>query len=314
LKKRASDSWIAISVIGCSIVLFAALALGLSSRFLVPHGRSVRVHFPDVTGIKASSQVKYAGAHAGVVSEVRILTAAERSADPENLVAITLTLFPDVPPLSKAARVSIAADTLLSDKFVLIQDDSAGAGALAAGDVLQGLRPVSFDNLTRNVDDALDGLRKLLGGGSADSTILAGIHKLVEEAQGLLTELKPAVADAKSTLADARTAAADSRALLAEKKETIGRAITRLDNAAGSIESLAKKGEAFIRDNEKNLSRSITDLRVTSENLKVTSTYSKVLLRDLSERPSRLIWGGGKPPALPSEQKILESRQPVPLR
>jgi hypothetical protein len=53
---------------------------------------------------------------------------------------------------------------------------------------------------------------------------------------------------------------------------------------------------------------------VTAENLKVTSTYPKFLLKDLSERPSRLIWGGGKPPALPSQQEILQSRQPIPDR
>ncbi|MEI6279202.1 MAG: MlaD family protein [Verrucomicrobiae bacterium] len=311
MKKRASDSWIALSVIGCSIVLFVALALGLSSRFLVPNGRGVRVRFPDVSGIKESSQVKYAGARAGVVSHVRMLTAAERTSDPKSPIEITLELFPDVPPLSKNAIVSIAADTLLSDKFVLIQDSSTGAAALAKDDVLQGTPPVSFDKLTRNVDDALDGLRKLLGGGPADSDLLARIRGLVDETQGLLTALKPVVADAGATLADARATAADARGLLAERKESIGRAIARLESAAGSIEALSKKGEALLRDNEKNISRSITDLRATSENLKVTSTYSKFLLRDLAERPSRLIWGGGKPPELPAEQRILQSRQPV---
>jgi ABC-type transporter Mla subunit MlaD len=314
LKNRASDGWIAIAVIGCSIVLFVALALGLSSRFALPAGRSVRVRFSDVTGIKASSQVKYAGARAGAVSGVRMLTPAERDTDPANLVEITLALFPDVPPLSKTAFVSIAADTLLSDKFVLIQDRSTGAAALAKDDVLQGVPPVSFDQLTRNVDSALDGLRKMLGGDSANGALLSPIHSLVEDAQGLLTELKPVVADARIVVTDAKAALTDTRALLADNKDRIGRAVTRLDSAAGSIESLAKKGEGIVRDNEKNLSRSITDLRTTSENLKVTSTYSKFLLRDLSERPSRLIWGGGKPPAIPSEQQILESRQRVPAR
>ena len=307
MKTRASDSWIALSVIGCSIVLFAALALGLSSRFLVPDGRSVRARFSDVSGIKESSQVKYAGARAGIVSKIRILTAAERAADPKNLVEITLDLFPAVPTLSKNALVSISADTLLSDKFVHIEDPSVGADALAKGDLLQGIPPVSFDKLTRNVDGALEGLRKVLGGGSADTEIFSRIHRLVEETQGLLIALKPVVADAGPTLSDARAAAADARSLLAENKAPAGRAIARLDSAAGSLESLAKKGEAVVRDNEKNISRAITDLRVTAENLKVTSTYSKFLLRDLAERPTRLIWGSGKPPDLPSEQQILRS-------
>lgn len=323
MKKKASDSWIALSVICSSIVLFVALAFGLTGRFIVPDGHTVRVRFHDITGIKVTSQVKYAGARAGAVSSVRILNATERAADPGNLVEIILDLLPDVPPLSKNASVSIAADTLLSDKFVLVQDDSDDSVRLGKDDVIQGISPTTFDRLTRNVNEALDGMRKMLGGGTADSAndILSRVHKLVDETQGLLTELKPVVADAKTVVADAkvalvdtRSAAADARSLLADNRDRIGRTISRLDTAAGSIESLAKKGETLLRDNEKNLTRTVSDLRVTSENLKVTTTYSKFFLRDLAERPSRLIWGGGKAPALPDQQTILESRQPLPMR
>ncbi|MEI8310405.1 MAG: MlaD family protein [Verrucomicrobiota bacterium] len=323
MKNRASDSWIAISVIACSIVLFIALALGLSGRVLVREGHAVRVRFHDITGIKVSSQVKFAGAPAGSVSGARMLTAAERAVDPDHLVEITLSLFRDVPPLTKNARVSIAADTLLSDKFVQLQDEGAGGPLLADGEILNGVTPTTFDQLARNVDDAIVGLRKTMGGDAGDHAkdLFTKIDRIVESTQSLLTELKPVVkdaglvvADAKATMVDARATMADARSLIADNKAGISRAVARIDSAAGSMESLAKKGEAFIQDNTKNLSSAISGFRVTSENLKVTSTYSKFLLKDLSERPSRLIWGGGKPPALPSQQEILQSRQPLPDR
>ena len=323
MKKQASDSWIAISVIACSIVLFIALALGLSGRVLVREGHYIRVRFHDITGIKVSSQVKFAGAPAGSVSGARMLTVTERAADPDHLVEITLNLFRDVPPLTKNARVSIAADTLLSDKFVQLQDEGAGAPLLAEGEILNGITPTTFDKLARNVDDALEGLRKTMGGDAGDHAkdLFAKIDRMVEDTQSLLTELKPVVkdaglvvADAKATMTDARATMADARSLIADNKAGISRAVARIDSAAGSMESLAKKGEAFLQDSTKNLSATIAGFRVTSENLKVTSTYSKFLLRDLSERPSRLIWGGGKPPALPSQQEILQSRQPLPDR
>ncbi|GEM_PF-494354 len=312
LKRNASDTWVALSVIACSIVLFVALSLGLSSRFFVPDGRHVRVRFSDITGIKASSQVKFAGAPAGAVSEVRILTSAERASDPANLVEITLSLLPSVPPLTADARVSISADTLLSDKFVLLEN---GAGNVVAPDApLQGLPPVPFDELTRNVDDALDGLRKLLGGGTDDREIFSRIHRLVDGTEDLLGELKPVVAEAgvaaveaKAALADIRAAAADARALLADNKDRVGRAVARLDSAAGAVEAFAKKGASVVRDNEKGISRTVAGLRASSENLKVTTTYSKILLRDLAEHPSRLLWGGGRPPLLPNERQILDS-------
>jgi len=316
LKKRASDAWIAVSVIASSIVLFAALALGLSGRVLVHDGHAVRVRFHDITGIKVSSHVKFAGAPAGSVSGARMLTAAERKTDPDHLVEVTLNLFRDVPPLTKNARVSIAADTLLSDKFVLVQDEGAGAPLLADGEALNGITPTTFDKLARNVDDAIEGLRKAMGGDASANAkdLFAKIDRIVEDTQSLLTELKPVVKDAGLVVSDAKATMADARSILSDNKERVGQAITRLDNAAASMESLAKKGESFIQDNTKNLSATISGFRVTSDNLKVTSTYSKFLLKDLAERPSRLIWGGGKPPALPSQQEILQSRQPVPER
>ena len=316
LKKKASDAWIAVSVIACSIVLFIALALGLSGRVLVHDGHAVRVRFHDITGIKVSSQVKYAGAPAGSVSGARMLTASERKTDPDHLVEITLNLLRDVPPLTKSARVSIAADTLLSDKFVLVQDEGAGTPLLAEAEILNGITPTTFDKHARNVDDTLEGLRKAMGGDASANAkdLFSKIDRIVDDAQGLLTELKPVVKDAGLVLGDARATMADARSLLSDNKERIGQAITRLDKAAASMESLAKKGEALVQDNAKNLSSTIAGFRVTADNLKVTSTYSRVLLKDLSERPSRLIWGGGKPPALPSQQEILQSRQPVPER
>jgi ABC-type transporter Mla subunit MlaD len=316
LKKRASDAWIAISVIACSIVLFIALALGLSGRVLVNEGRAVRVRFHDITGVKVSSQVKFAGAPAGSVAAARMLTAAERASDPNHLVEITLNLIRDVPPLTKNAKVSVAADTLLSDKFVLVQDEGMGAPLLAEGEILNGITPTTFDQLVRNVDSTLDGLRKTMGGGAGDNAkdLFTKIDRIVEDTQSLLTELKPVVKDAGLVVADAKATMADARSLLADNKAGISRAVARIDSAAGSMESLAKKGEAFLQDSTKNLSATIAGFRVTAENLKVTSTYSKFLLKDLSERPSRLIWGGGKPPALPSQQEILQSRQPIPDR
>ncbi len=322
MKKGLSDVWVAISVIVCSVVLFVALAMGLSGNFIMPGAHLVFVRFPDVTGINVSSQVRYGGARAGVVSAVRMLTVNERKDDPKNLVEITLKLFPEVPPLTNNTQVTIASETLLSDKFVLLADDPATGEPLGPKFVLQGTPPTTFDQLARNIDSSLEGLRKLLGGGTADSAndLLSRINGLVGQTEEVLTGLQPVVSDAgtvmgdaKATLSDARAAATDLRSLLASNKDGIGRAVTRIDSAAGSLASLAKKGETMIRDNESNLNRSIVNMRITSENLKVTSTYSKFLLKNIAERPNRLIWGS-RPQPLPTEQEILNSREGIPLR
>src|SRR4051812_7894487 len=49
--KNYSDWVVALAVVACSAVLFAALALALSGTMLTKPGSSLRVNFHDVTGI-----------------------------------------------------------------------------------------------------------------------------------------------------------------------------------------------------------------------------------------------------------------------
>lgn len=312
----------ALAVIACSVVLFGALAFALTGWTFNTSSRQVRVHFHDVTGIKASSTVKYAGAAAGTVSRVRMLTPQERKStgDPRNAVEITLALNENVPPLPKDIEVTIAADTMLSDKFILLSGGSPDAGPLSPDMALQGISPVTFDRLARNVDDAIESLRQTLGsGGAGTDTLLTQAQDILKEVQTLLDDTKPLLADArpllaevKPLLADARAAAGDARDLIQENRQPIKITIEKLNTATGSLDQLAKRGDTLLRNNEKKITSSIANLDVSLENFKVTSTYLKILTRNLTLKPTQLIWGG-KPPPLPSEQEILKARGPLPL-
>ena len=329
LKKKGGDSWVALSVIGCSVVLFVALALGLSGKTFVREGQNVRVRFPDVTGVIVSSRVKYAGAPAGTVSKVRMLNANERREAAPNLVEVTLILQPEVPPLPKDAQITIAADTLLSDKFILINAGSPTGPTVGPDDVLQGLSPTTFDQLARDADDAINSLRRMVAGGEpagardligqlqkllgeAAST-LAEIKPIIGNASGLVTEARTAISDARTTLSgagpaitDARAAASDVRSILSDNKAKISRAVEKIDATATAIESLAKRGESILRDNQTGINRTLADFRITSENLKVTSVYSRFLLRDLAAHPSHLLWGTNANLSIPSDIQSLE--------
>jgi len=306
--KKTSDLFVAGSVIVCSLILFVTLAVGLSGRTFVPEGRSVRVRFHDVTGIKVSSQVKYAGAPAGTVGAIRMLTPEERQKDPSNLVEINLRLLKDVPEFSTGTVVSISADTLLSDKFVSVNDGPIGSPALPKDGILVGTSPTTFDTLVRNANGAIEGIQRTLGGGRSD-----GVGDLVQRAEGVLGETEALLASLKPVVADVRQAAADVRSLVEENREGIGDTVTKFHAASADFESFADRANRLVRENEKLVTSTLADFKVSIENFKVTATYAKFLLNDLSERPARLIWGGGKPPALPSERKILESRKPVPI-
>ena len=309
MKNTNLNDWaVALAVIACSILLFLALAFALSGTTLGQASRPLRVNFHDVTGIGLGSQVKYAGAIAGKVSGIRMLSSQERadSGDPLNAVQVMVSLNSGVPPLSADVTASIAADTLLSDKFILLSGGSPNRQSLPTDAVVQGISPTSFDKLAREIDLAIESLRGVLGGAKGQpGDIFERVRLLLTETQSLLTEAKPVVQDAKAL-------AADARQLIADNKVPISRAITQLDKSAAALETLATSGNKLVINNEKKLSSTISDFKVTSENLKITSTYAKILIRSLSQRPSQLIWGRPKPPALPSEQEILRSSGPLP--
>jgi len=304
--KNFSDWIVALAVIACSAVLFLALAFALSGTLMGKPSRTLLVNFHDVTGINLGARVKYSGAIAGKIADIRMLTAEESKAsgDPLNAVQVSLALYENVPPLPADIKVSVSADTLLSDKFLLLSGGSANAPRLAANTVLQGITPTPFDQLVRNADEAIEGLRGLLGGTqSGASDIFGRLGVLLNDTQSLITDAKPVVQDARSLTTDARQ-------LIADTKEPIVRTIGRLDQAADQIQQLATKGNTLVAGNEKKINGVINNLSVTSENFKITSTYTKILARSLTEKPAQLIWGG-RPPPLPTEAEILRAVKPL---
>ncbi|CAN5795481.1 hypothetical protein BH09VER1_BH09VER1_19460 [soil metagenome] len=321
-KKNYSDWVVALSVVGCSAVLFAALALALSGTMISKPGHTLRVNFHDVTGINLGAKVKYAGAPVGKVSAVRILSNEERiaSGDPLNVVELTLALDLGTPKLAVDTKASLSADTLLSDKFILLNAGSSLDKFLAENAVIQGTTPTTFDKLARDIDGAIEGLRGVLGGaneGTGDifariKVLLDDTQSVVNEAKPIIQDIKPVIQDAKALASDGKQLASDARQLLADNKTQITSAIGHADKAAGSFEQLGNRSNAVLATNAPKLTGTIADFKVTSENLKVTATYSKILLRNLNLKPSQLLWGTAKPPSLPSESEIIRSPKPIP--
>jgi phospholipid/cholesterol/gamma-HCH transport system substrate-binding protein len=320
--KNFNDWAVALIVIACSVMLFLALAFALSGKTLGQPARPLRVNFHDTTGINLGSQVKFAGAIAGKVSSIRMLAAEERATfgDPLNAVQVLLTINPGVPPLPSDVSASIAADTLLSDKFVLLSGGSSNAAPLPADAVLQGISPTTFDKLTRTLDTTLEALRGMVGGTKGEAgSIVDRIRSLLTETQSLIGDARPLLQDAQSLLNDAKPVVqeakvltTDARQLIAENRAPLTRAITQLEKSAGAFEAVATSANRLLVQNEKKLASAISDFNVTSQNLKITSTYTRILIRSLTQRPSQLIWGTRRPPVLPSKEEILRNPSPLP--
>ncbi len=324
MKKNFSDYLIALSVIACSIVLLVALTYALSGRRANKSDRVVEIDYPDVTGIKLHSQVRYAGAMAGSVTHIRLLTFEEREAAPtaqqkKNAVRITVTLLKDVPPIPSDSKASLAAETLLSEKFVAFSAGSPEAPKLANGAVIQGNSGGGLDGLFETVgtladslpsllktaEDLLHGIDPLLKKTSeAVDTVKVGVNEIVPRTTALLENLKATSTSADTALKRVDKLVDNVQGPIKTDLEELKEALVKMQQALGSANQL-------IGRTDKNLDNRMQELGIVLQNLKVATTYAKALTQALGERPNRLIFSG-KPQKLYGEDEIVRSPKPLP--
>jgi len=312
MKKNFSDYLVATGVIVCSLILLGALAMALGGWNPKRKGRTLQIDYPDVTGIREHSQLRYAGVLAGSVVSMRVLSDAERRAAQGAAVRVTVQLLEDVPPVPADVRASLASDTLLSEKFVALSAGSPDQPKLADGAVLRGAGAASIDSLVESIGPLMEQLPKTLQSIDAVLTKTGGAVETLEEG---FAEVLPRI----SKLADELTVTSGAAT----------KAITRIDevvdNADEPLQANLKKlretldtmqdsltsAEKLFVNTDKSVQARMAELSVVLQNLKVASTYAKTAFKTVGEHPHRLIFGG-KPAALPSEGEILGQPRPVP--
>ena len=317
MKKNFTDFLISLLVIVCSLVLLGALAYALSGWGSRKGGRTVEIDFVDVTGVHLHSEVRYAGAPAGSITAVRLLTFQERTdagtdEQKRNAVRVTAMLREDVPPIPADVRVSISSDTMLSDKFVALSAGSPDGEKLAAGTVLQGEGSAGLDALLssagpllKTADEALRDVGPLLQKTSdAIDTFDKGIGEALPEVTRLVKGLKDTSDSADGALKRLDKLIADSEGPIKEDLHAVKKMLVQMEQAMGSADQLISR-------TDRNLGGRMQELSVILDNLKVVSTHAKALTQQLGERPNRLIFSG-KAQKLTPEGEIIKSDKPLP--
>ena len=317
MKKNFTDFLISLLVIVCSLVLVGALAYALSGWGSGKAGRTIEIDFADVTGVHLHSEVRYAGAPAGAISAVRLLTFKERNAaetdgQKRNAVRVTATLRPDVPVLPADIRVSIASDTLLSDKFLALSAGSPDGEKLAAGTVLQGEGSAGLDSLLasigpmlRTADEALQEIGPLLKKTSGAIDIFQkGIGDALPEVTTVLKSLKGTSDSADAALKRLDKMIADADGPIKDDLTEVKKLLVQIEQTMGSADQLISR-------TDRSIGARMQELSVVLENFKVVSTHAKALVQQLAEKPNRLIFSG-KAKTLTPENEILKSNKPLP--
>lgn len=300
MTKKLGDPIIALTVVACSVVLLLALAFALQGNPFDRPGRTLRAEFPDITGIQPSSLVKYSGAIAGNVHSIRMLTPEERNASPhpENTVEIVLAINNNVPSLNEGLTASVASDTLLSDKFVLIAGGDPKTPALANDAVIGSITPVTFDAILRDLASVMAKMREIFGSaqnGGLDG-ILPKVEKLLADLNTTVTQAQGLIGNGNGLIDNAGKLVADGRSLIDTNKDAINRMIVQLSTAADSLDELAKRANKLVKDNESSINSTAKDARETMSDLKAAAASARALAESLRARPQQLIWGPGRPP------------------
>lgn len=319
-----SEWFITVTVILCSVILLGALAFAIGGNPFRSNQRTVTVLFPDITGIKIHSLVKYAGADAGAVSGIRMLTLEERAEldDPANSVEVTLSLARAVPTLTNGSYASLASDTILADKFVLISPGPADAPPLGDGDRLAGMAPTTIDALSAELSAALGEFRSAIAGFSDGETgdILGRLPELLTQITTTLTQAQTLIKNADTLVgnvvgvvgrADAlvtQTSGVIENAdtLVSETRPMLSQLLADLKSTAATLDAFANRAEKLIKENEQPINRTTRQLERAVADLRVTSAYAKTLAESLLRRPQQIIWGTRREPnEIPAPEAIL---------
>jgi ABC-type transporter Mla subunit MlaD len=298
MKKNLSDYFVALAVIICSVVLLAALTIALSGYRLHPPKRTLQLDYPDVTGIKLHSEVRYAGAPAGRVIAMTHLSAKERAGkkNPKDAVRVTVELDDHLPFLPNDIAASLGSDTLLSPKFVALSAGTPGKPNLPNNAVIEGASAGGLEQIAGQIGPLLSNANKLIDNLNGTVSNLNGTVTTVKSDLGLfLPKLSPVADSAKADLD--------------ELQKTIA-GLNGIETKAGNVFNTA---DTFLGATDRQLHQQMEELHVILLNLKVITTHAKALVDTLAEKPNRIIFSG-KANKLTPEAEILKSKKALPAK
>jgi phospholipid/cholesterol/gamma-HCH transport system substrate-binding protein len=277
MKENKSNAVIAIATVAAAILMALALSLAIGKWSFGSTGYKVTLLFPSATGINVNSEVKYAGATVGRVTQVALIPRDQQTQDPltkdYNCVKVVVEINDNV-QIGEDSSVTLKQDGLgISAKYVLIMPgQNHDSKLLTDGATMQGTQAFDLTDLVQPAGEAL------------------------HQARNLVVQLQPMM-----TRFDAL-----SRNLEASLPPLIDNANKFLSHGDAVLANLSTP------ESKERINDLLANLRVSTDNLKVVSSNAKALTATLAATPWRLVWGGPTVPA-PPENEVLKSDKVIRL-
>jgi ABC-type transporter Mla subunit MlaD len=277
MKENKSNATIAITTVIAAILMAASLSLAIGKWSFGNNGYDIVLRFPSATGISANSEVKYAGAPAGRVKEVRLIPRKDQTQDPltgsYNCVEIIATITKGI-EIGDDVQATLKQDGLgISAKYVLLMPGpNHDSKLLVNNDIIQGTQAFDLTDLVQPAGEAINQAKNIL---NTARPMLGRLDKISEVMQD---SLPPLLTNGNKFLID---------------------------------------GDSFISnlntpESKERINEMLANLRVSTDNLKVVSSNAKALTQTLAQTPWRVFWGGSVVPA-PPENEVLKSNKVIRL-
>jgi ABC-type transporter Mla subunit MlaD len=281
MKDNRINAFIACTALVAAVLMSLALSFAIGKWSFGASSNTFIIKFPNATGITPNSEVKFAGAHAGRVKEVRLIARKDQDQDPNTRLFNCVEVVTEVDKsleLGSDVVATIKQDGFgISAKYVLLTPGpDHDSPPLADNSVLQGEMPFDLSDLIQPAGEALT------------------------QAKILVAKLEPAM---------------DQLGPMLIHMESLSK---RLDPILSHADKLMVDGDDVIGnfntpDSRERLQDMIANLSVATANLKVVSYNAKALTATLASKPWRVFWGGSTIPA-PSESDDLKSNKVIHLK
>ena len=163
MKSFRTEFLIAAAVILSSLVMLGALSIAISGVHLNRPQIILVVDLPSAVGLSQEAAVRYAGTPVGKIHSMRPLNDEERAkTSPGCAIRLVLDIHHKLPALRVGTTASIAADTVLGEKYLNLEPGPVINPALPADTILYAKRSASLDEVMTSGKELLDGVNELL--------------------------------------------------------------------------------------------------------------------------------------------------------
>ena len=213
-EKRNTIIRLGVFVLAGLVVLITALFLIGNNQHLFGSKFMLKTHFKNVGGLKAGSNVRYAGIAVGTVKNVQFIN--------DTTVEVSLQIDEKMKNIiRKNTQSSISTDGLMGDKIINLNPQRGESALAEDGDLLPSFQPIDMDEIigtlsstNKNIllisEDLKEtvvklnnskGLWKLLGDeglGKSLGRTADNLEKVTANAYAMTTDLREVIADVKS--------------------------------------------------------------------------------------------------------------------